>query len=69
MERVEMAAGDIVTYAETTQITAQALVFMCDAMVKNLNDPVLVTEILDEMTEHANRMLEPLGYGIDWRMP
>jgi hypothetical protein len=69
MDRVEMGAGDIVTHREAAEITGQALTVMRDAMVKNLDDPVLVAEILDEMTGHANRMLAPLGYGIGWHMP
>jgi hypothetical protein len=69
MAHIETIAGDLVTYREAAEITGQALTFMRDAMVKHIDDPALVAEVLDEMTDHANRMLEPLGFGIGWCMP
>jgi hypothetical protein len=69
VSRIEKKTADLVSYREAAEISAQGLGFMRDAMVKNLDDPSLVAEILNEMTGHANRMLEPLGYGIGWRMP
>jgi hypothetical protein len=40
-----------------------------DAMIRHCNDPRMVWETLTEMTGDATRTLEPLGYGIGWRMP
>ncbi len=69
VSRIEKQTDDLVSYRECAEITGQGLGFMRDALVANLDDPSLVVEILNEMTGHANRMLEPLGYGLGWRMP
>jgi hypothetical protein len=69
MAHIEAIAGDLVTYREAAEITGQALTFMCDAMVKHIDDPALVAEVLDEMTTHANELLKPTGLAIGWRMP
>jgi hypothetical protein len=39
------------------------------AMVKHIDDPALVWEMLSEMTTDATRALEPLDYGVAWRIP
>jgi hypothetical protein len=38
-------------------------------MLRNIDDPQVIADVLDEMTGHANRMLLPMGYGIAWRQP
>ena len=69
MERLEMAAGNILTYQECGEITCQVIDCMRTGLVANLDDPDLIAEILDEMTTHANKLLEPTGLAIGWRMP
>jgi hypothetical protein len=67
--RVERQAENIVSYAECGLITCQMLEAMKAGMHNNIDDPGLIAEILDTMVGHANGMLEPLGYGMGWRMP
>jgi hypothetical protein len=67
MVRVEQQTAELLSYQECGQITCQALTFMRDAMVKNLDDSSLVAGILDEMTGHANELLKPIGFAIGWR--
>ena len=68
MARLEVIADDLISYRECAEITLALLGLFKTAMVKQIDDPVLVWELLNEMTGDATRALEPLGYGIGWRM-
>jgi hypothetical protein len=69
MARLEMAAGNIVTYKECGEITAQLIDCMRIGMLQNISDPGIVWDVLSDVTSHANNQLAPLGYGISWRIP
>jgi hypothetical protein len=69
LHRVERQAEDIVSYYESGLITCQMLEAMKAGMLRNIDDPQAIVDVLDEMTGHANQMLKPLGLGIAWRMP
>ena len=69
MERLETAAGDIVTYWECGMLTAQLLNCMRVGMLQSLSDPDVIWDVLTEVTDAARIQLMPLGYGIGWRMP
>jgi hypothetical protein len=69
IRRVEELADNILTHRECAEITLALLGLFKAGMVKHLDDPVLLWELLNEMTGDASRTLEPLGYGIGWRMP
>ena len=69
MGRLEAIADDIVSYGECAEITLALLGLFKDALIRHGDDPRIVWEALTEMTGDTTRALEPLGYGIGWRMP
>jgi hypothetical protein len=70
LARLETAAGDILTYHEVAGLGLQLLDLFRAAMLRHIDDPVVIGELIDEMTDDANRVLGPTtGYGIGWRLP
>ena len=69
VSRIEKQTDNFVSYREYAELALALLGLFKTAMVKQIDDPVLVWELLNEMTGDATRALEPLGYGIGWRMP
>jgi hypothetical protein len=69
MERLETAAGNVVTCQEIGMLTAQLLDCMRVGMLQNISDPDVIWDVLTEVTNAAHAQLQPLGYGIGWRMP
>jgi hypothetical protein len=69
MEGLEMAAGDVLTYREYAELALALFGLFKVAMVERVDDPALLWEVLHEMTGDANRVLEPTGFAIGWRMP
>ena len=67
--RIEKQTDNFVSHRESAELGLALLGLFKAAMVKHCDDPRLVWELLNEMTGDATRALEPLGYGIGWRMP
>jgi hypothetical protein len=69
MEHIEAMADDVLTHRECAELGLALLGLFKDAMVKHCNDPRMVWETLTEMVAGANRVLEPTGFAIEWRLP
>jgi hypothetical protein len=69
MGRLEAIADEVLSYREVSMITAQLIDCMRIGMLQNLDDPGIIWDVLSEVTDAARAQLEPLGYGIGWRMP
>jgi hypothetical protein len=69
MERIEIAACDILTHREYAELALALFGLFRAAMIERIDNPALLWEALTEMTSDANRVLEPTGFAIGWRLP
>ncbi len=66
MARIERAAGDVVTYREFGMLTARLIDCMRIGMLQNISDPVIIWDVLTEVTDAARAQLAPLGFELTW---
>jgi hypothetical protein len=69
MARLEAIADEVLSYREAGIITVQLIDCMRIGLLQNVDDPTIIWDVLSEVTEAARAQLEPLGFGIGWRMP
>jgi hypothetical protein len=69
IRRIEKLADDVLTHREYAELALALFGMFKAAMVEHIGDPALLWEVLTEMTGDANRVLEPTGFAIGWRMP
>jgi hypothetical protein len=69
MGRLEAIADEVLSYREVGMITVQLIDCIRVGMLRNLDDPDIIWDVLSEVTDAARAQLKPLSFGIGWRMP
>jgi hypothetical protein len=63
---IAVIADEVLSYREVGIITVQLIDCMHIGLLRNVDDPNIIWDVLSEVTEAAQAQLAPLGFGLTW---